>query len=112
MIDYGHKFKAFRIANDDFKMKVKLEKNKDLNPLSLQSFRQAFRPSRSILSERLQQALEDLNLPFFYDLSDLNQGDITVVTLNNPTKVRGKLVPNEFELYCIKNSIKINEDII
>ena len=76
LIDHGLKFKAFRIANDDFKMKVKLEKNKDLNPLSLQSFRQAFRPSRSILSERLQQALEDLNKPFFYDLSDLNQGAI------------------------------------
>jgi len=39
-------------------------------------------------------------------LSNLNPGDITVVTLNNHTKVRGKLVPNEFELYCIKNSIK------
>ena len=82
LIDYGHKFKAFRIANDDFKMKVKLEKNKDLNPLSLQSFRQAFRPSKSILSERLQQALEDLNRPFFYDLSDLNQGAKIAIQLN------------------------------
>ena len=82
LIDHGLKFKAFRIANDDFKMKVKLEKNKDLNPLSLQSFRQAFRPSRSILSERLQQALEDLNKPFFYDLSDLNQGAKIAIQLN------------------------------
>ena len=60
LIDYGLKFKAFRIAYDDFKMEVKLEENKDLNPLS-------FRPSRGILSKRLQQALEDLNKPFFYD---------------------------------------------
>jgi len=29
LIDQGYKFKAFRIANDDFKMKVNLEKNKD-----------------------------------------------------------------------------------
>ena len=67
LIDHGLKFKAFRIAHDDFKMKVTLEENKDLNPLS-------FRPARGILSQRLQQALEDLNRPFFYDLSDLNQG--------------------------------------
>ena len=69
------KFKAFRIANDDFKMKVSLKKNKNLNPLS-------FRPSRGILSERLQQALEDLNRPFFYDLSDLNQGAKIAIQLN------------------------------
>ena len=75
LIDQDLKFKAFRIANDDFKMKVKLEENKDLNPLS-------FRPSRGILSERLQQALEDLNRPFFYDLSDLNQGAKIAIQLN------------------------------
>ena len=44
-----------------------LEENKDLNPLS-------FRPARGILSQRLQQALEDLKKPFFYDLSNLSQG--------------------------------------
>ena len=58
LVDQGYKFKAFRLANDDFKMKVNLQKNKDLNPLS-------FRPARGILSQRLQQALEGLNRPFF-----------------------------------------------
>ena len=58
LVDQGYKFKAFRLANDDFKMKVSLQKNKDLNPLS-------FRPARGILSQRLQQALESLNRPFF-----------------------------------------------
>ena len=75
LIDQGYKFKAFRIANDDFKMKVSLKKNKNLNPLS-------FRPSRGILSQRLQQALENLNKPFFYDLSNLNQGAKIAIQLN------------------------------
>jgi len=75
LIDQDLKFKAFRIANDDFKMKVSLKKNKDLNPLS-------FRPVRGILSQRLQQALEDLNKPFFYDLSNLNQGVKIAIQLN------------------------------
>ena len=75
LIDQDLKFKAFRIANDDFKMKVSLKKNKDLNPLS-------FRPVRGILSKRLQQALEDLNKPFFYDLSNLNQGVKIAIQLN------------------------------
>ena len=67
LIDADLKYKAFKIAKDDFKMKVSLEKNKDLNPLS-------FRPARGILSKRLQQALRDLKLPFFYDITNLNQG--------------------------------------
>jgi len=75
LIDYGLKFKAFRIANDDFKMKVALEENKDLNPLS-------FRSSRGILSRRLQQALEDLNKPFFYDLSNIDKGVKIAIQLN------------------------------
>ena len=75
LIDHGLKFKAFRIANDDFKMKVTLEENKDLNPLS-------FRSSRGILSRRLQQALENLNKPFFYDLSNIDKGAKIAIQLN------------------------------
>ena len=41
LIDQNLESEAISIANDDFRMKVKLEKNKDLNPLS-------FRPSRGI----------------------------------------------------------------
>ena len=75
LVDQGYKFKAFRLANDDFKMKVNLQKDKDLNPLS-------FRPARGILSQRLQQALEGLNRPFFYDISNLNQGAKIAIQLN------------------------------
>jgi len=39
------------------------------------------------------------------DLSNSNVEEIKIVTLNNATKIRGKLVPNEFEAYCIKRSI-------
>lgn len=76
LIDHDLKFKAFRIAYEDFKMKVKLEENKNLNPLS-------FRYARGILSKRLQQALEDLNKPFFFDISNLNQGAKIAIQLNN-----------------------------
>jgi two-component system osmolarity sensor histidine kinase EnvZ len=76
LIDHGLKFKAMRIAHDDFKIKVNLEKNKDLNPLS-------FRPARGILSQRLQQALEGLQKPFFYDLSNINDGVKIAIQLNN-----------------------------
>ena len=76
LIDHNLKFKAIRIAHEDFKMKVNLEKNKNLNPLS-------FRPARGILSQRLQQALEGLQKPFFYDLSNLNQGAKIAVQLDN-----------------------------
>ncbi len=81
LIDHDLKFKAFRIAHEDFKMDVNFEKNKNLNPLSLQ--RMKIDPARGILSRRLKQALEDLNKPFFYDLSNLNQGAKIAIQLNN-----------------------------
>ena len=76
LIDHNLKFKAIRIAHEDFKMKVNLEKNKNLNPLSI-------RDTRGILSKRLQQALEELNKPFFYDLSNLDEGAKIAIQLNN-----------------------------
>ena len=81
LIDQDLKFKAFRIAYEDFKMNVNFEKNKNLNPLSLQ--RMKIDPARRILSSRLRQALEELNKPFFYDLSNLNQGAKIAIQLNN-----------------------------
>lgn len=76
LIDHDLKFKAMRIAHEDFKMKINLEKNKDLNPLS-------FRVARGILSQRLQEALEGLKKPFFYDLSSLEQGAKIAIQLDN-----------------------------
>jgi two-component system osmolarity sensor histidine kinase EnvZ len=56
-------------------MEVNIKKDTDLNPLS-------FRPERGILSRRLRQALEELKKPFFYDLSNLNQGAKIAIQLN------------------------------
>ena len=75
LIDQDLKFKAFRIAKYDFKMELRYIKNTDLNPLS-------FRPEKGILSRRLRQALEQLNKPFFYDLSNLDQGAKIAIQLN------------------------------
>ena len=75
LIDQDLMIKAIRIAKEDFKMEVNIEKNTDLNPLS-------FRPERGILSRRLRQALEELKMPFFYDLSNLNQGAKIAIQLN------------------------------
>ena len=36
---------------------------------------------------------------------NLDKNEVKVITLNNPSTIRGKIVPNEFETYCIKNSI-------
>ena len=67
LIDQNLKFKAIRIAKEDFKMDVEYKKNTSLNRLS-------FRTQRGILSKRLQQALKELDRPFFYDLSNLDKG--------------------------------------
>ena len=76
LIDQNLIFKAIDIAKEDFKMEVNLTKNKKLDSLKL-------KPGRGILSRRLNQALEELNKPFFYDLSNLNKGTIIAVELNN-----------------------------
>ncbi len=75
LIDSDLKFKAFRIAKEDFKMKLVYKKDTDLNPFS-------FRRERGILTRRLRQALEELKKPFFYDLSNLDQGAKIVIQLD------------------------------
>jgi len=75
LIDQGLKFKAIRLAKEDFKMDVEYKKDIDLNPLS-------FRPERGILSRRLRQQLEELKKPYIYDLSNLDQGAKIVIQLN------------------------------
>ena len=67
LIDQNLKFEAINIAKEDFKMDVEYKFNKNLNSLSFQF-------QRGILSKRMQQALEELNRPFFYDLSNLDKG--------------------------------------
>ena len=76
LIDQDLKFKAIRIAREDFKMDVIYKKDTDLNPLS-------FRTQRGILSKRLRQSLEELKRPFFYDISNLNIGAIIALQVKN-----------------------------
>ena len=76
LIDQNLKSEAIQIAKKDFKMDVIYKKDTDLNPLS-------FRPQRGILTRRLQQSLEELERPFFYDLSNLEKGAAIAIQLNN-----------------------------
>jgi len=76
LIDQNLKPEAIQIAKQDFKMDVIYKKDTDLNPLS-------FPPQRGILPRRLQQSLEELERPFFYDLSNLEKGAAIAIQLNN-----------------------------
>ena len=44
----------------------------------------------------------------YLNVLNLNIDQIKVITLDNPIKIRGKIVRNDFEAYCIDNSIKYN----
>ena len=61
--------KAIKIAKEDFKMKVELKENANLNDI-------IFYEQRGILSKRLKQALSEINIPFSYDLTNLNKGAV------------------------------------
>ena len=74
LIDQNLTMKAINIAKEDFKMNIEYKNNQSLDPLS-------FRTERGILSKRLQEALEELNKPYFYDLSNLDQGAQIVIQL-------------------------------
>ena len=76
LIDQDLKFKAIIIAKDDFKMDVSYKPDTNLNLLS-------FKPARGILSRRLKQALEELDKPFIYDLSNLDKGATILIQLDN-----------------------------
>ena len=76
LINQDLKLKAIIIAKDDFKMNVRYKPDTNLNPLS-------FKPARGILSRRLKQALEELDKPFIYDLSNLDKGAKILVQLDN-----------------------------
>ena len=75
LIDQNLTMKAINIAKEDFKMNIEYKNDQSLNPLS-------FRKERGILSKRLQEALEELNKPYFYDLSNLDKGAIIALQLN------------------------------
>ena len=67
LIDDDLFFYANNIANKDFKMKITIKNNEEIDTKLLNS-------NRGILSQRLKQSLKNLNKPFSYDLSDLENG--------------------------------------
>ena len=67
LIDKNLEFEAKQIANEDFKMKIKIEDNANMKTESIKE-------QRGILSNRLKQSLIDLSIPFIYDLSNIDEG--------------------------------------
>ncbi len=67
LIDKDLEFEAIQIAREDFKMKIKIIENGEIENKSLIN-------QRGILSNRLKQALLELKTPFFYDLSNIDSG--------------------------------------
>ena len=67
LIEKDLEFEAIQIAREDFKMKIKIIKNGEIENKSIIN-------QRGILSNRLKQALLELKTPFFYDLSNIDSG--------------------------------------
>ena len=76
LIEQDLRFNAINIAKEDFKMKVIFKNNTNLSFLS-------FRTQRGILSKRLKQSLEELRIPYLYDLTNLEKGAIIALQLDN-----------------------------
>ena len=76
LIDQDLKLNVIQIAKEDFKMVIDIIPKKNLDPLSFQT-------ERGILSKRLNQALEELDRPFFYDLTNIDKGAKIAVLLDN-----------------------------
>ena len=66
---------AKQVANEDFKMEIDIKINTKIQNFPTQN-------QRGILAQRLQQSLEDLNRPFFYDLNNLDQGAIIALQID------------------------------
>mgnify|MGYP001408788158 FL=1 len=76
LFDQDLKLNAIQIAKDDFKMDIDIIPKKNLDPFS-------FRAESGILSKRLNQALEELDKPFFYDVSNIDKGAKIAILLDN-----------------------------
>ncbi len=66
---------AIEIAEQDFKMKINIQKNSKVDNI-------IFIDQRGILSQRLNQALININKPFTYDLSNIDKGVKIVIQLD------------------------------
>ena len=76
LIDVNLENYALEIANKDFKMDIKIIDDEVIDPLSIKL-------NRGILSRRLEQSLSNLKKPFVYDLSNLENGALIKIQLNN-----------------------------
>ncbi len=76
LIDVNLENYALEIANKDFKMDIKIIDGEVIDPLSINL-------NRGILSRRLEQSLSNLKKPFVYDLSNLENGALIKIQLNN-----------------------------
>ncbi len=66
---------AIEIAEKDFKMKINIQNNSNVDNI-------IFIDQRGILSKRLNQALININKPFTYDLSNIDKGVKIVIQLD------------------------------
>jgi len=76
LIDQNLEHEAIKIAKEDFKMKINIQNNSIINNT-------AFKEQRGILSNRLKQGLINLKKPFVYDLSNIDNGVMIVIQLDN-----------------------------
>ncbi len=67
LIEKDLEFEAIQIAREDFKMKIRIKENVNIT-------KNFVKKQRGILSNRLRQALLELDIPFSYDLSNIDEG--------------------------------------
>ena len=67
LIDKNLEFETKQIAKEDFKMTIKIVERANINNSS-------YKKQRGILSNRLKQSLVNLDIPFAYDLSNIDDG--------------------------------------
>ncbi len=75
LIDDDFENYALKIARNDFKMILNIKENERIDILKTNI-------SRGILSKRLEQSLKNLDRPFSYDLSNLENGVLITIQLN------------------------------
>ena len=76
LIDQNLITEAKIIAKEDFKMNISIQENSLIDQLN-------FKEQRGILSKRLKQTLINLKKPFFYDLSNIDDGVIIIIQLDD-----------------------------
>jgi len=67
LIDKNLDVEEIKIVQEDFKMKIKIVENANIN-------KNSYKKQRGILSNRLKQSLLELEIPFVYDLSNIDEG--------------------------------------